>query len=682
MAGVGEAAEGMIRGRLTPALPEALKAYKQGFTQKDWDMVDVKGKPLYYEHDETKKIGEITNKWSEGGWLGIDAKIYKDKPEVKPYYDEIIQGKASALSIGFWSDPADVYQPIKWKRFQEASVTKDPADPRARIFVARNKDGAAGTGGANHSITMPFSVVKPGESLPTPPPQQAESSSGQDQLKQLEQQEQKTGATSTEAPKSVSPVAPVVVEAPSTASVAAKVSSDAQPTVTTLSTSPNTTTSAPPPASPIVQQPPSNNNNMADAAASSSSAPAQPAPAAQQPPASAPQQNQGAPKTQHTLTNNSSNQSTGQEQTKTKSEEAPATEEQKNLFRDLQKLLKEKASKQAEKDAAKAKDAAAEKKPETPAPAQKEEKPKAAQQPPAKKQQQPPADEEMHDQDDAEEAEEEEQEQKPKKKGSASEQQKISQKHMDKMIEELTKRVEYFEKKEKEAEARRQAELEAEYDQNFNTFVEADKELKLIPDGIKDKAHEQIRAIFHTPEYAEAQQVIGTMLAKLASVQEQKPAEEDSGKGKKRGRTEEKAAESKKVGKTAQKKAPIAQDADEDDDDEDVASVAGFKVPKEAMPDILSKKLAKSAPRTTSSMMKQHAEAYGRAAPPVLVQRNATKASSSSSSTVFSQFGDSNSRKAFEFLTQATSGYDPAKHKAMREDFEKKQRLRAEGINI
>ena len=50
MAELGDNAYGLLSGRLTEAVPEAMKATKEGFTKEEWLSLNVQGKPLYHDH--------------------------------------------------------------------------------------------------------------------------------------------------------------------------------------------------------------------------------------------------------------------------------------------------------------------------------------------------------------------------------------------------------------------------------------------------------------------------------------------------------------------------------------------------------------------------------------------------------------------------------------------------------
>src|SRR5690348_10663920 len=124
MAATGKDAYGMLTGRLTQAIPEVMKTSKEGFTKDEWLSMEVKGKPLYYEHNRKHQLGELVSNWVDSeGWCGVNAVMYKSHPEVKEIYSGVVEGKLNALSVGFWSDnPKE--GPIRYKKFVEASVTK------------------------------------------------------------------------------------------------------------------------------------------------------------------------------------------------------------------------------------------------------------------------------------------------------------------------------------------------------------------------------------------------------------------------------------------------------------------------------------------------------------------------------------------------------------------------------
>lgn len=636
-AATGNDAFGFISGRLTKALPDALAATTEGFTAAEWKSLDVRGKPLYLEHERTPQLGELTRNWvDDEGWCGIDAKVWKSRSDVKDVYEDIKTGRIGSLSAGFWShDPKE--GPIKFKRFVEASAVRHPQEKGALIkFVARNNNGGPTDGSVpSHMITMPLQIVGASEGSlkvdEVTAPKPVENKNPDQALavnSPVGNSEQKSGATST-----ASSEAPLVqTTQPSQSSSG----SNTTTTTTTLVVPP------PPPSTP--------NTTMSDAAPSQ--------PMSQSPaPSTTPSQSQQPQQTQGTQSNNTA-------QAQKQQQEQPKASGADLLFERLREVLtkpkdttttnavpeKESALLSNEKPAAKSKedaksaeksaaDKAAEKKAKDNAkqPANKTVQKQQQQQ---QQQQASTQDEEMADDDEgADEAEDGqvEEEEKPTSKNAGkrtAEQKRIA------ALESQLKLIMDQRASEEQAKQKAVEEQKAKYVQkglkDFELVEQANHELSFIPDENKDQSLQQLRVVFTNPDLAPLKTTIAALMAKAAEPTEankKRAAEEDTiaqeeqqQKGKKKAAKDQKT--SNPPGKKAGKQAPAQADSDNE-------------IPEEAYPVEMRKgAVKKEAPRA-----------------PVKYERPAVQTHSSGFEDMFAGMPNSGGRNMIAVKHAATASY-------------------------
>lgn len=527
MAAVDDKAFGFLSGRLTEAIPDAMAAAKEGFTKEEWMSLDVKGKPLYLEHERNPQLGELTRHWvDDEGWCGVDAVVYKSRPDVQQVYEKIKKGQLHSLSVGFWTDDPKK-GPIKWKRLVEASVTDTPVEKGARIFVARNNEGGPNDGTvASHEVSMPLTIVSTNifegdkKQIPDQAPVSVSSPVAVVPATEKETSNQPEASHSTPTPPTPAPAAPVPIPVP------VKMSETAASTPAPVAT----------PATPAATTPQPTST---------------PTPAQQTTPASNTSSNGSDAMVLDTLRRLLAAK---QEKATQATETAPATETKKPE-QGTENKAKQALSKAAAKTAPAAKATTATK--EEPMSDDAE------------------ASEESEEPEDADSGDD----QKNKKVGDK----KTPASPHEKELAELRRRNEVMEKqleeimneRKRQQEAAQQARM-AQIDEEFKVITEADGELNFLDGTDKDLAAKQLRAIWESDELAPLKRTVINLLAKTidapaadtkASNGKRPPPDADTATSAKKGKTSAAATPSSANKKKAAPAPPPPADSDGEDSD-------------------------------------------------------------------------------------------------------------------